>query len=286
MLPILRGALKNCKPLTANRERLQIFIVFLISLALTLTSCTETVKVSDIPDSGPPFPIDVDTIADPIPKYEPKSRGGNPESYVVFGQRYYVLPENKGFIQRGIASWYGRKFHGKKTSNGEIYDMYAMTAAHKTLPLPTYVRVTNLENNRNIVVRVNDRGPFVNDRIIDLSYVAAMKLGIHNKGTGFVEIAAITQISEYPTLPPETAKIINSSMYIQVGAFTDKDNAVRLKNSVQIADLPTIRIAEGLHQEEPVFRVQMGPIVSFDEADRLSKYLSEQGFSNIRLVME
>ena len=164
--------------------------------------------------------------------------------------------------------------------------MYAMTAAHKTLPLPTYVRVTNLENNRNIVVRINDRGPFVKNRIIDLSYVAALKLGIHHKGTGFVKIAAIPPISEHPKPTPEKEKAENRGMYIQVGAFSDKDNALRLKNSVKLAGLPETRISESSHRKEPVFRVQMGPILSVDEVDRLSKHLSEQGFSNIRLVME
>ncbi len=269
---------------------LRIIFVSLIFLSLALTSCTGTVKVSDIPDGGPPFPVDVETVTDPIPKYEPKSPGGNPKSYVVLGQRYDVIPESKGFTQQGIASWYGRKFHGRKTSNGEIFDMYAMTAAHKTLPLPTYLRVTNLENNRTIVVRVNDRGPFVKNRIIDLSYVAALKLGIQTKGTGFVKIAAISQTSEHPKKPtPEKEKVENRGMYIQVGAFSEKENAVKLKNSVKLAGLPATRISESSHHKEPkepMFRVQMGPILSLDEVDRLSKHLSEQGFSNIRFVVE
>jgi len=197
-----------------------------------------------------------------------------------------VLEENNGFTQQGIASWYGRKFHGRKTSNGETFDMYAMTAAHKSLPLPTYLHVTNLENKRSIIVRVNDRGPFVKNRIIDLSYVAAVKLGIHDKGTGLVNIIAITKPPANPKQAPSNPKQLNPKMYIQVGAFSDKNNAVKLKNSVQIAGLPSTRISEGLHQKEPVFRVQMGPILSMNEADRLSKHLSERGFTNIRLIMD
>ncbi len=133
----------------------------------------------------------VEDIADAVPRAEPKSRYGNPESYEVFGQRYYVMDSAEGYQEEGIASWYGTKFHGKRTSSGEPYDMYAMTAAHKTLPLPTYVEVTALETGRSVVVKVNDRGPFHQDRIIDLSYVAAIKLGIDKAGTGMVRVRTI-----------------------------------------------------------------------------------------------
>ena len=135
--------------------------------------------------------VDISGIEDAVPRNEPVSRYGNPASYVVYGKRYYTMPSSKGHRERGIASWYGTKFHGQRTSSGETYDMYKMTAAHKTLPLPSYVEVRNLRNNRTIVVKVNDRGPFVHDRIIDLSYVAAAKLGIQEDGTGLVEIRAL-----------------------------------------------------------------------------------------------
>jgi len=130
-------------------------------------------------------------IPDAVPKAEPKSKYGNPESYVVFGKRYYTKGSSKGYVERGLASWYGKKFHGQRTSSGERYDMYAMTAAHKTLPLPTYARVTNVTNGRSAVVKINDRGPFHGNRIIDLSYSAARKLGVVAKGTAMVEIRAI-----------------------------------------------------------------------------------------------
>ena len=130
-------------------------------------------------------------IPDAVPKVEPPARSGNPESYVVFGRRYYTKKSVRGHVERGLASWYGRPFHGRKTSSGEIYDMYAMSAAHKTLPLPTYARVTNLENGRRVVVRINDRGPFHDDRVIDLSYTAAVKLGMKRQGTARVEVRAI-----------------------------------------------------------------------------------------------
>jgi len=130
-------------------------------------------------------------IPDAVPKVEPLAKSGNPESYVVFGRRYYTKKSAHGHVERGLASWYGRPFHGRKTSSGETYDMYAMSAAHKTLPLPTYARVTNLENGRRVVVRINDRGPFHDGRVIDLSYTAAVKLGMKRQGTAQVEVQAI-----------------------------------------------------------------------------------------------
>lgn len=141
-----------------------------------------------------------------IPTGEPPSRYGNPESYVVFGKRYYVKPTSKGYRERGIASWYGDDFHGKRTSSGVPYDMYAITAAHKSLPIPTYVRVTNLENDRSIVVKVNDRGPFVDDRIIDLSYTAATQLGMVDKGTAQVEVTALPPYQHLPGFGPDGAE--------------------------------------------------------------------------------
>ena len=147
-----------------------------------------------VPGDGAPRgrPSDVSDVVDAVPRAEPKSRYGNPESYVVHGRRYHVLESARGYRERGIASWYGKKFHGKRTSSGETYDMYAMSAAHRRLPLPTYVAVTHLENQRRIVVRVNDRGPFHGDRLIDLSYAAAVKLGLDRAGTARVEVVALS----------------------------------------------------------------------------------------------
>lgn len=145
--------------------------------------------------------IDPHSVPDAVPRVEPHAKYGNPPSYEVFGKRYRVLPSNKGFVQTGIASWYGEDFHGKRASNGDTYDMFAMTAAHKELPLPTYARVTNLENGRSVVVRINDRGPFHANRVIDLSWVAAAKLGLDAKGTGLVEVRAIDPLDPDP-LPP------------------------------------------------------------------------------------
>lgn len=142
-------------------------------------------------DGPPPRDIDVSNLPDAVPKVEPIRKAGNKSPYTVLGKTYLVLPSSLGYRERGIASWYGNKFHGRKTSNGEIYSMYEMTAAHKSLPIPSYVKVTNLDNGRTVVVRVNDRGPFHGSRIIDLSYAAAKKLDYSNKGTANVEVVAI-----------------------------------------------------------------------------------------------
>jgi len=161
-------------------------------------------------DGAPAYPVDLAAIANAVPQVEPLSRYGNPASYVVYDQRYDVLNNSSGYVERGIASWYGTKFHGKRTSSGEPYDMYAMTAAHKTLPIPTYAEVTNLLNGKRVIVKVNDRGPFKENRLIDLSYAAATKLGITDDGTGIVEVRAIdpaTYSRGQPlTDPPDVAR--------------------------------------------------------------------------------
>lgn len=143
-------------------------------------------------DRAPEGAFDVSGLADARPRFEPARTAGNKSPYTVWGKSYRVIGSNDGYIERGLASWYGEKFHGHTTSNGEVFDMYSMSAAHKSLRIPGYAQVTNLENDRSVIVRVNDRGPFHADRLIDLSYAAAKKLGFHNQGTARVEVAAIT----------------------------------------------------------------------------------------------
>jgi rare lipoprotein A len=157
----------------------------------------ETPSATPVPPPSPPTerPPPPDSIPDMVPRYEPRARNGNPPFYDVMGKRYFVLSSGVGYVERGVASWYGPGFHKVRTSIGEPYDMYAMTAAHKTLPLPAYVRVTNLQNGLSIVVRVNDRGPFVGNRIIDLSYTAASKLGMLRNGTAMVEVRSLEPVS-------------------------------------------------------------------------------------------
>lgn len=175
-------------PIASHSRRinaLQTSIV--IAIALLLHACSTAPKHKVVPVED----LDLASIPDPTPRHEPLSKYGNPQSYVEGGRRYWTIPNAKGYVERGQASWYGPNFHEERTSSGEPYDMYAMTAAHKTLPLPTYARVTNLENNRSVVVRINDRGPFKKGRIVDLSYVAAAKLGVVKNGTATVELKVL-----------------------------------------------------------------------------------------------
>jgi rare lipoprotein A len=184
---------------------------FIVAVALTACSSTPQQPVvptsipspPSVPAAPPPAP---DAVPDAVPRIEPRARNGNPPFYDVFGKRYYVLSSSVGYWERGVASWYGPGFHKVRTSTGEPYDMYGMTAAHRTLPLPAYVRVTNLQNGRSVVVRVNDRGPFVGNRIIDLSYTAAAKLDMLRNGTAMVEIRTID-----PTAPPPTITASSAS---------------------------------------------------------------------------
>jgi rare lipoprotein A len=163
----------------------------------------EPTVIPTVPPAATPPPPDAGS--DAIPRIEARARKGNPPFYDVFGKRYFVLSSSAGYWERGVASWYGPGFHKVRTSTGEPYDMYAMTAAHRTLPLPAYVRVTNLQNGRSVVVRVNDRGPFVGNRIIDLSYTAAAKLDMLRNGTALVEVRAIDASAPLPVLTASTS---------------------------------------------------------------------------------
>ncbi len=256
---------------------------------------------------GPGEPRDVSQVPDAVPRVEPLSRGGNPESYVVFGDRYYPLRSSKGFVERGIASWYGRKFHGRNTSNGERYDMYTMSAAHKRLPIPTYVAVTNLENGRRVIVRVNDRGPFHENRIIDLSYAAAARIGMLGKGTALVEIRAIdprapatqvasaerrpaTPIIAVPAPPaPEPATPSTPAtprIFLQAGAFSSNANAERLRDRLKQGLARDVRVIPGLATNGSVHRVQVGPLASVEIADEVTAQLHELGVTQPLVVID
>jgi len=268
-------------------------IFFTLLTVLLLTACS--VKKPGIRDSAPrTHPKNLELTPDAIPRVEPKSRGGNRRSYEVFGKTYYVMNSSEDFIQRGKASWYGTKFHGNKTANGETYNMYAMTAAHKTLPIPTYVEVKNLDNGKTIIVRVNDRGPFHQGRIIDLSYAAATKLGTIKHGTSNVEIRAINPRDEKKkqTLPQTKAliketlpspKILTNtpSLFIQVGAFSSLDNASKVKEYLaNTLNLP-VNIKPSSEQPGALFLVRTGPYSNVKAADVAKLKLQKQGFSNI-----
>ena len=229
-----------------------------------------------------------------MPRTEPRSSHGNPPFYDVNGQRYNVLVSTDNFVERGVASWYGPDFHGHNTSSGERYDMYGMTAAHKTLPIPCYARVTNLANGRSIVVRINDRGPFVAHRIVDLSYSAATRLDIVRTGTAFVELrtvgpAANNPVDRSPTMPPEPALPmipVPAALYIQVGAFADSGNAQRIIDRLQSAGVPHVFSLANTVGERVLRRVRVGPIATVEEFDRLATQLATLGFPEARLANE
>ena len=278
----------------------------LILVALILGACAGSgrddggsSRYSSRHDGAPTAPPDVMAIPDAVPRHEPRSRYGNPSSYVVFGKRYHVMPTSTGYVERGIASWYGTKFHGHRTSSGETYDMYAMTAAHKSLPLPTYARVTNLRNGRSVVVKINDRGPFHDNRVIDLSYAAAAKLGILSEGTGLVEVRSIQPgtaprpveqgprvIEARATTAPARQPAARPSLYLQVGAFVNRANAEQLTSKLRQVPLPDIHISPGVSDQRPLYRVRIGPLASVAEADRVAVKLGSYGIANPHVVID
>ena len=220
-----------------------------------------------------------------------KSKRGNPSSYIVFGKRYHVLDSADGFVQRGIASWYGTKFHGRSTSSGEIYNMYAMTAAHKTLPIPVYVEVKNLDNGRSMVVRVNDRGPFVTGRIIDLSYAAAKKLGVDGPGTANVEIRTVGAGQAKPksvvrTIPLAKEFEQDAHLFVQMGSFSSHVNATNLVQNLVDANESTAQISSLQTDNGIFYRVRVGPLFDIDEANAILRRLKGKGFQTARIVVQ
>ena len=232
----------------------------------------------------PGAPPDINSIPDAVPKDEPRSKRGNPPFYTVLGKRYSVLDSTDGYLERGVASWYGPTFHGESTSNGESYDMYAMSAAHKTLPLPAYARVTNLSNGRSIVVRINDRGPFAKNRIIDLSYTAAAKLDMLRDGTALVEVRTLRagaddNFRRSDETPPQT-------LYVQAGAFADEANAKRLVARLQSGGVTNAFVQSPQVSGPKVFRVRAGPVASTVEFDQLAARLAKLGVTEVRLATD
>lgn len=257
------------------------------SLALTLVGCGTTPLVEEKDGLSHTLPADMARIPDAVPRQEPLSRYGNPVSYNVFGREYRTLDNNKGYKERGIASWYGSKFHGRRTSSGEPYDMFAMTAAHKVLPLPTYARVSNLRNGRSVVVKINDRGPFHDNRLIDLSYSAAWKLGIASEGTGLVEVEAIDPGIPEPKSDPPLMQAQGElpGLFLQVGAFGNQLNAHRLRNRLETALQTAVLIKQHNLAANPIYRVQVGPIASVELCDQMADRLTGLGVPETRLVI-
>lgn len=276
-----------------------------------------------VPDGGPPIPPDISHLVEPVPTDEPPSRYGNRSPYTVLGKQYRVMDDARGYVARGIASWYGSKFHGRATSSLEPYDMYQFTAAHKHLPLPTHVRVTNLLNGRSVVVRVNDRGPFHEDRIIDLSYAAAIKLGMHIEGTAPVEIRvlkpgktappppaampaeqawAAARMGDLPTSRGPRVHVIAGTgdfeseatpppaaagrTWLQVASFADPGNARKLVERLRQAGIESVTIQAAQVANRTVQRVRAGPFPSRDASRATSEQLHAMGLGVPTLITE
>ena len=252
------------------------------------TSLPQSKRYRDAQDGGPGMPaIDVSKLVEPQPKVEPRSRYGNKSPYSVLGKTYTVLPDSRNYVQRGIASWYGNKFHGYMTSSLEPYDMYQFSAAHKSLPLPSYVRVTNVENGRSVVVRVNDRGPFHDDRLIDLSYAAAVRIGVWPKGTGLVEVRALDGAGGKPT-PPQAVSAASghSRIFVQLGAFAERSNAQSIVQRIEKAGLGHASIVTTRIDSREIHRVRIGPVSSVAAADALVVRIAKLGFGMPRVTID
>ncbi len=251
-------------------------------LALTLSGCF----LSKAPSrDGPPSNYrNVNNISNATPQYLPKSKYGNPKAYTVNHITYRVLSSATGYHERGIASWYGSKFAGKLTSTRELYDPYSMTAASPVLPLPCFARVTNLKNGNSVIVKVNDRGPFAANRIMDLSYAAATKLGYANRGTALVDVAVINMNNPFAT--PIPSKIIDPRLYLQVGAFAHYPNAHQLKQRIAELTRKNIVIRDNLKLSHRVYRVLIGPFQDISESDKLHTVLMQKGLGNAVTVIQ
>ena len=254
------------------------------------TSLPQDERYRDRSDSSPAGapPSYIYTLPEPVPKAEPRSLYGNKSPYTVLGRTYRVLPTARGYDERGIASFYGNKFNGYKTSNLENYDMYKFTAASKVLPLPSFARVTNLSNGKSVIVRVNDRGPFHVNRIIDLSYAAAVRIGIWPKGTGLVEVQGIdpSDPGAEPSPPAPVTSVGGSpGIYLQVGAFSDPANAERVAARLRQANLASVQVEQVQVDGRTIRRVRVGPLDSVDRADEVTRRIENMGLPRPKVAV-
>ncbi|HEY3518703.1 MAG TPA: septal ring lytic transglycosylase RlpA family protein [Gammaproteobacteria bacterium] len=261
-------------------------------LTVSLAACA-----GNPPQRSAPAPSEANGAPDVTSAVPPRSDRGNPPFYDVLGKRYHVLPTSAGYVQRGVASWYGQDFHGLATSSGERYDMHAMTAAHTTLPLPTWVEVTNLDNGKRVVVKVNDRGPFVKNRLIDLSFAAATALDMIGTGTTRVEVRAVAPPADafrapapaaaappYPSASPSVQAASVERMFLQVGAFAQQENAERLVARLRASGFLNPTLVTQPDDGRRLHRVWLGPVSDSVEFDALDTRLRSIGVSNARLV--
>lgn len=290
-------------------KALKFILTFTIIITLVIASgCSTTPKkkrrYKQLNDGYPTSAPNLSRIKNADPRIEAKSKIGNPKKYVVFNKQYHVLHSSKGYAERGVASFYGTKFQGHKTSNGEVYNMYDMSAAHKTLPLPTYVEVKNLDNGTKVIVRVNDRGPFHRNRIIDLSYTAAHKLGMLGRGTARVEVRAIdphiwlaenrgrrhssrlaSNCATYTTPTSKhsvasrsnkTNKNYRGALILQIGVFKHKDHAIQLaRQTKQVIHHPVKIKVTTTASNKKLFKVTIGPVAQSTDLNHLRSTLAK-----------
>jgi rare lipoprotein A len=302
-------------------------IILVLSIALVLSGCVSGSRQPGgyFEDDGPhkEIPVDIAGIPDAVPRWEPVDPSRS-RAYIVLGHKYYPLTDASNYRETGVASWYGRKFHGRRTALGETYDMYQMTAAHKTLPLPSYVQVRNLANNKTVVVRVNDRGPFLHKRLIDLSYAAAYKLDMLKTGTANVEVVALTP-GKQPAPPADVVQVApvkavaaeeiqaeplpassaatgtvalttptvantaigkDKTIYIQVGAFGAAQNAEKLRTRLEQADFKPVLVVPFQKADQQLYRVRIGPLDSVEQGQTVSNQLTDIGISGSHIVSE
>lgn len=253
-------------------------------------------------DYGPDRPLDASHVPDAVPRVELRTAAGNKSPYTVLGKTYRLLPPDAPYVEEGTASWYGNKFHGHQTSNGEVYDMYAMTGAHKTLQIPTYVKVTNLANGKSVVVRINDRGPFHGDRIIDLSYSAASKLGYTETGTARVRVEAIdarnwqladsgearalavpaparldsAALEDKAPLPASVeGYALPANTFLQAGAFSTAESAQKMRDT--LGGLTHFPVFVARASENSLYRVRIGPIADNFQLLELRELIYRKG---------
>ncbi|HSC46759.1 MAG TPA: septal ring lytic transglycosylase RlpA family protein [Gammaproteobacteria bacterium] len=286
-----------------------------LASALLLAACAEF-PAGTVPtrggDHGPAAPVDVSQVPDAVPRDVAPSRYGNLSPYTVLGKTYTLLPACQGYHERGIASWYGTQFHGGRTSDGETYDMYAMTAANKVLPIPCYVRVTNLQNGKSVIVKVNDRGPFVDNRLIDLSYAAASRIQMLGTGTALVDIEAVGPGATEPPatvgapggethpLPTTatfaaaaigtgavTSPVVNASpqIFVQVGAFADRNNADALDRKLSAAGIGPVLVLSVADGARILYKVRVGPEPDVNAVDALTARLDALGLTDLQVVI-
>lgn len=268
-------------------------LLLLVLSALLLAGCVG-LPVPDVERDSAPLvvPPGLEELPNPEPRWEPLSRSGNRSPYMVFGETYHLIPTAEGYREQGIASWYGAKFDGRLTASGEPYDMFGLTAAHRMLPLPTYARVTNLENGRSTIVKINDRGPFHDDRIIDLSYGAAVKLGFAESGVARVEVEAIT-VEDGPPLHLDAPILVSTlaegdgRIWLQAGAFGNPEAAAALKKRLlgligERADAAGVELLRGA---DALTRVRVGPLPDLIEASRLQALISFSDLGGVPLIV-